>query len=117
MSSNGTWAFTRNDGGVSPSGNWGLATGNYGSNYWVRFNRLTVLASNNALAYANSTPTTGWLNLASAQTITVQTFANGNPDYDLFILGYVAQIALDSAGADIINESYLFAVGVSTYPP
>jgi hypothetical protein len=117
MSSNGTWAFTRNDGQAGSSGNWGSATGNYGVNYWVKFTRLGVLASNDALALANSTATTGWLNLASAQAISVQTFNNANPDYAVFLVSYIAQIALDSAGADIINESYSFTIGATYDPP
>jgi hypothetical protein len=121
---NGTYAYLSNDGATYPYsgpfyGNWGSPTSvsSAGSNYWIKFTRVSFFASDNTVAAAQSTPTTGWLNLSSSQAITVTTYNNADPAYEFIWVTYQAQIALDSAGTQIISNSYFFTVGASWDPP
>jgi hypothetical protein len=94
---NGNWNVSVTDdiGQEDDNGTWySPATGTPGDSYWVRFTRNS--------GTSGSTPTTGWLQINTTKTITVQAQAIGSSDYQNG--SYTVQIASDSAGTTIVSS-------------
>ena len=96
----GTWRTYTETNATIQSGNWGSpTTSSSGANYWIKFTRADYTPTD-ASGAAASTPTTGWLNLGSAQTVE----CNTSPGYNFYYVLYTIQIALDSAGTQVIDN-------------
>jgi hypothetical protein len=96
----GTWRTYTETNATLQSGNWGSpTTSNSGANYWIKFTRVEYYP-NDASGASASTPTTAWLNLGSARTLE----CNTSPGYGNYQANYTTQIALDSAGTQVIDN-------------
>ena len=92
MNTNGTWNV-QGDGWYS-AGNWGTPTTvGIGSSYWVRFTR-----TQNAFAPGFASPSTGWLQLSSTQSVYVYNPANGGIATGI----YTVEISTNSGGTNIV---------------
>lgn len=94
FNTNGTWVQTDND-GPQISGNWGTpTTTGVGAGYWIKFTQTASTGSG-----GSATSTTGWLQLNSAQTVTVSKTNSGTL---ALAVTYTIQIATDSAGSNVV---------------
>jgi hypothetical protein len=93
MNTNGTWYIQGYEGTIA-TGNWGTpTTAGIGSSYWVRFTRTT-----NVFPPSTASPSTGWLQLSSNQSVTVYNNTSGG-----VVTGvYTVEISTNSGGTAIV---------------
>lgn len=96
--SDGTWGAYLEQGFGPSEGNWATpTTAGVGASYWIRFTRTFFSIGFND----SSTPTTGWLQLNSSRSISVN---NGGTSASASAT-YTIEIATDSAGSNIIASA------------
>jgi hypothetical protein len=106
FNTNGTWNFY-GFAAAGSSGNWASpTTTGIGSSYWIRVTRTFFSGG----LFNSATGSTGWLQLSSAQIITVTTGG-----YDGSGADYTVQIATDSGGSNIVATASL-SMFASTIP-
>jgi hypothetical protein len=93
FNTNGTWNFY-GYAAAGSSGNWASpTTTGIGSSYWIRITRTYFSGG----LFNSATGSTGWLQLSSAQIITVTTGG-----YDGSQAGYTVQISSSSSGSPVL---------------
>jgi hypothetical protein len=105
FNTNGTWGCNGDVAGNLGSGNWASpTTDSIGNSYWIRWTRTEA-----ELAGGESTPSSGWLAMSAANTITVthNVAVGGGVDST-----YTLEIASDSGGSHVVASctgTYLYA--------
>ena len=105
FNTNGTWSCVGSVSGTIGSGNWASpTTTSIGSSYWIRWTRTA-----STLGGGSSTPSSGWLALDAARTITV---TNNGTSGGYVDSTYTLEIATDSGGSNVVASctgTYLYA--------
>jgi len=105
FNTNGTWSCVGSASGTIASGNWASpTTSGVGSLYWIRWTRTA-----STLGGGSSTPSSGWLALDAARTITV---TNNGTSGGYVDSTYTLEIATDSGGSNVVASctgTYLYA--------
>jgi len=105
FNTNGTWSCVGSVSGTIASGNWASpTTSGVGSLYWIRWTRTA-----STLGGGSSTPSSGWLGLDAARTITVTNDGTSGGYVDST---YTLEIATDSGGSNVVASctgTYLYA--------
>jgi len=105
FNTNGTWSCVGSVSGTIASGNWASpTTTNVGNSYWVRWTRTA-----STLGGGSSTPSSGWLALDAARTITV---TNNGTSGGYVDSTYTLEISTNSSGSNVVASctgTYLYA--------
>jgi hypothetical protein len=97
FSRDGTWGALGNS--ISLGGNWGSpTTATAGDNYWIKFTRTA----------GTGTATTAWLQLNTAQSVSVLAGSATRPTSLLRTSTYTIQISSSSSGSPVLQD----AVGI-----
>jgi len=106
FNTDGTWSCVGLISGAIASGNWASpTTASIGNSYWIRWTRT----ANTSTSSGSSTPSSGWLAMSAANTITVTNDGTIAGYYDST---YTLEIAFDSGGSNIVASctgTYLYA--------
>jgi hypothetical protein len=100
FNTNGTWSIQSNVGGALASGNWGTpTTTGIGSNYWIRYTRIFLNATNGGFASSSS----GWINMSVATSVAAVSadFAGGSTANSIFQI----EISTNAGGTNIVSAS------------
>ena len=104
FNTNGTWSCVGSVSGTIASGNWASpTTSGVGSSYWIRWTRTA-----STLGGGSSTPSSGWLALDAARTITV---TNNGTSGGYVDSTYTLEISTNSGGSNIVASctgTYLY---------